>query len=68
MSFKIGGKRTVQTFLYHVCHNVSYYDPVLRICGACNDFCKDLEIFSQHRYTYFNIVICWMIKHLIVHM
>lgn len=51
-SFKIGGKR-VQIFfsLPYTSNNVSYNDPMGRLFGAHNDFCKDLVILSHSHYT-----------------
>lgn len=56
VSFKIVSKSKQKLYLcYYTINNVQYNDPIFRMCKAYNDFCKDLDLFSQSHYIYLNI-------------
>lgn len=54
-SIKIGSNRKQTLFSLPSCNNnVTYNDPVFRMCRAHNDHCKDLDVFFQSHSAYLN--------------
>lgn len=52
-----GSKRTQKLFSVPYCrNNVTFHDPLFRMCRAYNNISKDLDVFSQNLYSYLNIV------------